>query len=152
PANRAVEVSRKTSRRTRLLIAGATVIALAAFAARWFGVHAPSRKTHQLEIAPAQAGQSPAQVEAQNAVAEGLASARGGVIANTSPEGATVTLGTVTAKSPATFKEVHLGKHALRIALDGYEPVEREVEVKENEFANVGLIPLQRSVGKLQLT
>ncbi len=37
-------------------------------------------------------------------------------------------------KSPITFKGIRAGKYPLRISLDGYTPVEREVEVKAGQF------------------
>jgi hypothetical protein len=74
------------------------------------------------------------------------ANALGGVMVNTSPSHATVTLGGMDAgKSPATFKGIHAGKYPLRISLDGYEPVEREIEVKAGQFVDLGTIALERS-------
>ena len=68
------------------------------------------------------------------------------VIVNTSPSGATVTLGGLDAgKSPITFKGVVAGKYQLHITLSGYAPVDREVEVKAGQFLDLGTITLQRS-------
>lgn len=70
----------------------------------------------------------------------------GGVIVNTSPSRATVTLGGLDAgKSPMTFKGVVAGKYQLHITLNGYAPVDREVEVKAGQFLDLGTITLQRS-------
>ena len=70
----------------------------------------------------------------------------GGVIVNTSPSRATVTLGGLDAgKSPITFKGVVAGKYQLHITLSGYAPVDREVEVKAGQFLDLGTITLQRS-------
>ena len=70
----------------------------------------------------------------------------GGVIVNTSPSRATVTLGGLDAgKSPITFKGVLAGKYQLHITLNGYAPVDREVEVKASQFLDLGTITLQRS-------
>ncbi|HKP05109.1 MAG TPA: serine/threonine-protein kinase [Chthoniobacterales bacterium] len=75
-------------------------------------------------------------------------SALGGVILKTTPKGATVTLGGMEAgKSPVTFKGIKAGKYPLRISLDGYEPVEREVEVKPGQFVDLGTIVLVRGSG-----
>ena len=75
-------------------------------------------------------------------------SALGGVILKTTPRGATVTLGGMEAgKSPVTFKGIKAGKYPLRISLDGYEPVEREVEVKPGQFVDLGTIVLVRGNG-----
>jgi hypothetical protein len=77
----------------------------------------------------------------------------GGVIVNTSPDGATVTLGGVAVgKSPAMFKDVRPGKYPMRVVLDGYEMIEKEVEVNSNEFTDLGTIALQRAKGRIELT
>jgi hypothetical protein len=74
--------------------------------------------------------------------------ALGGVIVNTSPARATVALGGMdTGKSPITFKGIRAGKYPLRISLDGYTPVEREVEVKAGQFVDLGTIALERVTG-----
>lgn len=74
--------------------------------------------------------------------------ALGGVILKTTPKGATVTLGGMEAgKSPVTFKSIKAGKYPLRISLDGYDAVEREVEVKPGQFVDLGTITLVRSSG-----
>jgi hypothetical protein len=76
------------------------------------------------------------------------ATALGGVMVNTSPSRATVTLGGMDAgKSPITFKGIRAGKYPLRISLDGYTPVEREVEVKAGQFVDVGTIALEKVTG-----
>lgn len=76
------------------------------------------------------------------------ATALGGVMVNTSPSRATVTLGGMDAgKSPITFKGIRAGKYPLRISLDGYTPVEREVEVKAGQFVDLGTITLERVPG-----
>jgi hypothetical protein len=73
------------------------------------------------------------------------ASALGGVMVNTSPSHATVALGGMDAgKSPITFKGIHAGKYPLRISLEGYMPIEREVEVKAGQFVDLGTITLVR--------
>ena len=77
----------------------------------------------------------------------------GGVIVITSPEGATVTLGSTSAgKSPVTFKDLRAGKYPMRIALGGYETIEKEVEVKGNEFTDPGTITLQPTRPAVELT
>jgi serine/threonine protein kinase len=72
----------------------------------------------------------------------------GGVIVNTSPSRATVSLGGMDAgKSPITFKGIRAGRYPLRISLDGYTPVERDVEVKAGQFVDLGTIALERATG-----
>ena len=76
----------------------------------------------------------------------------GGLIVTTSPEGATVTVGGTSAgKSPVTFKDLRPGKYPMRIALNGYDPIEREVEVKGNEFVDLGTITLQATKSAIEL-
>jgi hypothetical protein len=94
----------------------------------------------------------PATTQAQPLVAPNThdagANGLGGVMVNTSPPHATVTLGGMDAgKSPVTFKGIHAGKYPLRISLDGYSPVEREIEVKPGAFVDLGTIALERSTG-----
>ena len=55
-------------------------------------------------------------------------------------------------KTPASFSSVPQGKYPLRIKLDGYEPVEREIEVKQNEVTDLGTIALQPESGSIELT
>ncbi len=82
-----------------------------------------------------------------------LANARGGMTLKTLPEGATATLADMGAeKTPATFKEMRLGKYPLRVVLDGYEPFEKEVEVKENQLTDLGTIILHRLSAAIELT
>jgi hypothetical protein len=50
-------------------------------------------------------------------------------------------------KSPITFKGIKAGKYPLRISLDGYTQVEREVEVKAGQFVDLGTIALERVTG-----
>jgi len=76
----------------------------------------------------------------------------GGVIVTTSPEGATVTLGGTSAgKSPVTFKDLRAGKYPMRIALSGYDTIEKEVEVKGNEFTDLGTLTLQATKSTIEL-
>lgn len=76
----------------------------------------------------------------------------GGLIVTTSPEGATVTLGGTSAgKSPVTFKDVRPGKYPLRITLSGYDPIDREVEIKANEFVDLGTLSLQTTKSAVEL-
>jgi hypothetical protein len=77
----------------------------------------------------------------------------GGVIVDTMPTGAMVTLGGIDAgKSPITFKNVPAGNHRMRITLEGYDTVERAVEVKESEFNDLGVISLARAKAIVDLT
>ncbi len=84
--------------------------------------------------------------------AEHLAAARGGILVRTNPAGAEVRVGAIALdKSPLTLKEQKLGKYPVRVRLDGYEEWTGEVEVKENEFAELN-IELARWSGRLALS
>ena len=97
---------------------------------------------------PAQPGPAAPPPIAAAKTEENSAPGLGGVMVSTTPSRATVTLGGMDAgKSPVTFKGIRAGKYPLRISLDGYAPVEREVEVKAGQFVDLGTIALQRSSG-----
>jgi serine/threonine protein kinase len=93
-----------------------------------------------------------ARAEAEVRERERMANAKGGVLVRTEPAGATVTLGGEDVQdSPATFKGIKIGKYQLKISLANHETASREVEVKENEFTDLGTIKLVRSRGGLRL-
>jgi hypothetical protein len=123
------------SNQTALIAAGAAVLLLGAIGVWFFGFRKPAATA----AAPPQPPAVVAKTEDQGA------NALGGVIVNTSPSRATVALGGMDAgKSPITFKGIHAGKYPLRISLEGYTPVEREVEVKAGQFVDLGTITLVR--------
>jgi len=121
---------------TVLIGAAAAVIFIGAVAVWSFGFRKPAQSAAQTQsVAVARTDES------------GVNSL-GGVIVNTSPSRATVTLGGMDAgKSPITFKGIRAGKYPLRISLEGYAPIEREVEVKAGQFVDLGTIALQRGSG-----
>jgi serine/threonine protein kinase len=81
-----------------------------------------------------------------------LAAARGGIVVRTNPAGAEVRVGAIALeKSPLTLKEQKLGRYPVRIRMEGYEEWSGEVEVKENEFADLD-VKLVRSTGRVVLT
>ncbi len=76
----------------------------------------------------------------------------GGLIVTTSPEGATVTLGgTSVGKSPVTFKDLRPGKYPMRIVLSGYDTLEKEIEIKGNEFTDLGTLTLQATKSAIEV-
>jgi len=117
-----------------LIAAGAAVLLLGIAGVWFFGFRKPA------VVTPAQ---PPPAVVAKTE--DQGASALGGVIVNTSPSRATVALGGMdTGKSPITFKGIHAGKYPLRISLEGYTSIEKEVEVKAGQFVDLGTITLVR--------
>lgn len=85
--------------------------------------------------------------------AEKRARARGSFRLTTLPEGATVTLrDSSTKKTPAVFEGLRPGTHSFRIELGGYEARKMTVEVSEDEVTDLGVVPMVREKGSLQLT
>jgi hypothetical protein len=139
------------SNRTALMAAGGAALLAVILAVWYFGFHKSSEKgappvtaqapTIPQPVPPAVTQPAPAAV----AAVEENTSTLGGVILKTTPKGATVTLGGLEAgKSPVTFKGIRAGKYPLRISLEGYTPVEQEVEVKAGQFVDLGTIVLVR--------
>jgi hypothetical protein len=78
--------------------------------------------------------------------------ARGGFRIRTSPEGAEVQIGSLALeKSPLVKNDVRLGRYPVTVRADGFEDYHGEIEVKENDFTDPGLITLVRSTGQLEL-
>jgi hypothetical protein len=88
---------------------------------------------------------------ANSKAAERLKQARGALIVNTEPQGATITLADQTRKSPASFSDLAVGPAHVRIALEGYEPEERDFEITENRISDSGLIRLKRILGSAKI-
>jgi formylglycine-generating enzyme required for sulfatase activity len=81
-----------------------------------------------------------------------LADVRGGIIVRTEPAGAEVRVGAVAVDtSPLTLKEQKPGRYPVHIRLARYDDWDGEVEVRQNEFAEVN-VTLVRSTGLLDLT
>ena len=107
----------------------------------------------KLRTAQAQAAaEAKAKQEQERVAAERLAAARGGLVVRTNPVGAEVRVGAIALdKSPLTLKDQKLGKYPVRVRLAGYEDWTGEVEVKENDFADLD-VTLVRSTGTLIIT
>jgi serine/threonine protein kinase len=70
------------------------------------------------------------------------AQAVGSAIVNTSPDGATITIDGKQQLSPATFNRLRPGRYPMRVELNGYETVEQQIEVRENQSTDLGTIRL----------
>ncbi len=161
----------RPNRRGRWLGLAAALVLVVGLA-YYFSVYAPEQKrragelekTRPAELA-SQAGQmglvreraaaeaETKRLEQQKLLAEQtrLAAARGGLIVRTVPPGAEVAVGGFAReKSPATVKDVKLGKSSVTIRLAGYEDQRLDAEIKENEFATLD-VALVRSTGAAQL-
>ncbi len=135
---RAQQAVTQESKRTGLVVAIAGLLCVAAIGGWYFGIHKRAKQAPAPELATS--------IESAT---EGF----GGVMLDTSPSGATVALGGVDAgKSPVTFKKIRAGKYPLRISLDGYEPLEKEVEIRRDQFVDMGTLALQRSGARVELT
>ena len=141
---------RKPQRQNYLLVSGILIVLALAAAGVWYFVFHKSSPTPAAMTVVAQ--QPPATAAPVATAAPAPAPVFGGLIVTTSPEGATVTLGGTSAgKSPVTFKDVRPGKYPLRITLSGYEPIDREVEIKANEFVDLGTLSLQTTKSSIEL-
>ena len=82
-----------------------------------------------------------------------LLNARGALRIVTTPAGATVSVDNMTPReTPATFSDLRLGKYTAEISMAGYEPTSVEVEVKENQTIDPGVVRLVRQVGSLEVS
>ncbi len=80
------------------------------------------------------------------------AEARGGVLVETEPAGANITLATEPVqKSPARFVSIKLGTHTITIEKKGFETIEKQVEVKEGVFTNLGTLKLSPETGQVSI-
>jgi len=81
-----------------------------------------------------------------------LLTARGSLRVVTTPAGATVSVDNMTPReTPATFTDLRLGKYTAEISMAGYEPTTIEVEVKEDQTSDPGVVRLVRHLGSLDL-
>lgn len=76
--------------------------------------------------------------------------ATGSISILTTPAGATVEASGQTGKTPASLTGIPVGKQILKIDRDGYERIEREVDVNQNETLSV-TEPLERSRGSAEI-
>jgi hypothetical protein len=147
-SNRPVSVAKR--RKTPAVVAAIAALALIGGALGWyFRYYSPkelARKAEESRIAAQRI-----EAEARSQAEERAANARGAALINTDPPGATVTLGGEAQKSPATFNHVKVGTFPLKVTLENYEPVEKQIEVTEGQIANPGVIKLVRSTGSTQI-
>lgn len=94
-----------------------------------------------------------AEEKARQAAALQLINARGSLVLNTEPAGATVAVGELTPRpSPVDMKDLRLGRYNVTISLPGYETESRDVDIKANEVSNLGTIQLHRQIGSVEVT
>jgi serine/threonine protein kinase len=82
-----------------------------------------------------------------------IPSGTGGVMMKTEPPGATVTVDEQDlGVTPLSVPNLCEGAHSVKIAMPGFEPVATQAQVRLDQFTDLGLITLERSVGTLQIT
>ncbi|HEY6069942.1 MAG TPA: serine/threonine-protein kinase, partial [Chthoniobacterales bacterium] len=87
----------------------------------------------------------PAQTVPASPAAPSLAPpAFGLAIIKTTPAGATIILDNKRQLSPATFNQLKPGKYPLRVELNGYETVEQQIDIRENQTTELGTIALKQ--------
>lgn len=76
----------------------------------------------------------------------------GQVVLDTSPSGALITFGgKEIGKTPVTLQHLAPGRYSLRIVSDGYQPMEKQVELRQNEALDLGTITLSRAKAALDI-
>ena len=81
-----------------------------------------------------------------------LDEARGTITVSTTPEGATVKLGSMKEqRSPATFTGVPFGEHEVAVTMEGYDPVVRQIVVDSEETQSLSGIALAKSSGQIEV-
>lgn len=109
-----------------------------------------ARKTAAAEAARQQAAEETRRHEVET---NRLLNGRGSLAIATEPAGATIAISNFAPRvSPATITDLRLGHYAVNVTLAGYEPVNLEVEIKENETTDPGPIHLVRQTGSLEVT
>jgi TonB family protein len=105
------------------------------------------------KLAAVEAQAKAAEERARVEEAAHIAAARGQVNIATDPTGATIAIGSLPPRtSPALFTNLKIGNYPVTISLPNYEPVKLNIEVRENETADPGMIKMARQSGSLQLT
>jgi TonB family protein len=122
-------------------------------------IEADARKRAENEIAQknaaAEVAQKRATEEAKRLVDETnrLLNGRGSLVIVTEPAGATIALSNFAPRvSPATIKDLRLGHYSVNITLPGYDPVNLDVEIKDNATTDPGVIRMVGQFGSIELT
>lgn len=104
------------------------------------------------KLAATEAARVQAETDARTQAAARLANARGKIVVVTEPAGAQVTVGPLAPRiSPATFDDVRIGEYPVSVTLAGYDPVQLNATVRENETTELPAVQLVRITGTLEL-
>ncbi|HXP34580.1 MAG TPA: protein kinase [Chthoniobacterales bacterium] len=148
---RAARDATKQTSKPASLVGAAALLALVGVGVWYFGFFRNANKITNMVTQQSAPMLKPSPVTAPT-TAVAPAPALGGLVMDTSPAGAIVSLdGKEIGKTPISLKDIHPGKYPLRVVLDGYETIEKQVDVKENEFSNLGLIRLSRAKAGIEL-
>jgi TonB family protein len=109
-----------------------------------------AQKNAAAEAARRQAAEEAKRLEAEN---QRLLNGRGSLVIVTEPAGASVAISNFLPRiSPVTINDLRLGRYTVNITLPDYDPLNLEVEIKENAMTDPGVIHLVRQVGLLEIT
>jgi serine/threonine protein kinase len=139
----------------KLAFAGAGVLLLVLLVVGVIGfLRSHSRKTEPTAVRQSTPPPPPQTVATPSSPSPAAApqSKVGGLEVKTKPENANVMVLTIakTQSSPATFGDVPVGKHKIKVVKAGYRDKQQEVEVRENEFATV-TVNLDRITGTVRI-
>ena len=121
----------------------ATVVALSILAAGGWWFVQKMQKPSAERSTPAPAQLAPAPPATQPPAPTIAPPALGLAIVKTTPAGATITLDSRQQLSPAMFNQLKPGRYPLRIELNGYETVEQQINIRENQTTDLGMITLK---------
>ena len=77
---------------------------------------------------------------------------RGSLVIVTEPAGASIAVSNfMPRQSPTTITDLRLGRYTVNISLPGYDPLNLEVDVKDNTATDPGIIRLVRQTGSLEI-
>jgi hypothetical protein len=141
----APDATKQTSKWPPLVGAGA-LIALIGFGAWYFGFfHNGVKVTNAVATQPFApiAPQTPPPIGAAPTIAP--APLFGSASISTSPPDAIVTVDGKRQLSPTTFSQLKPGRYPMRVELSGYETVEQQVDIRENQSTDLGTITLKSS-------
>lgn len=136
-----------------IALAGAAVVlcgAVALFALRDRPNHSPEIPT---AVASSTAPPSPA-VEAPIVPAPPapvVSAPPGGLVINTEPAGAVITVGGQSAVAPAEIQDLPAGWTEVRLVMEDFEPQTIPTQIRSHETVNLGVVTLRRSTGDLEL-
>jgi hypothetical protein len=104
------------------------------------------------ELAAEQARTAELEARQRDAERERILNARGSLVVKTEPVDAIVTVGNLAPRpSPAAFHDLRLGKYTVEVKKPGYDTLKFDVEIKENEVFDQGVLPLVRQTGGLTI-